>query len=94
MTERKDLLALAYYKKAVFTGSDSGLRYRIALEKEKDAEGNVSSQYLRVWAWPEPFAFSKTPDEQKVQADFPFSEEGLGQIAAWISARPNVSEKP
>lgn len=34
--------------------------------------------------WPEPFARDKTPKEQKINRDFPFSEEGLDEAYRWI----------
>ena len=124
MIDRKDLLALAFYKRSAFTGSDKGLCYRIEkTEKEipqdpADSGGVVcggaaasasgadqapsgdapvkTETVLRVWAWPGPYAFAKTPDEAKAQLDLPFSEEGLQAAAAWLNSSPlsreNVSK--
>ena len=79
MTEKKTLFNLGYYKKdGVFTGSDAGMRYRVA----KDGEG------LKAWAWPEPFAFAETPDERKVTFEAELTDEGLQRIADWLNTRP------
>lgn len=86
MIERKTFLALAFYKKEVFTGSDAGMRYRI--EKTDIGTEEEPNVVLKATAWPEPFAFPATPDEKKVSETFPFSEEGLEQIAAWLNTRP------
>ncbi|MBQ1333132.1 MAG: hypothetical protein IIZ51_04365 [Lachnospiraceae bacterium] len=80
MTEKKTLFNVGYYKKGgVFTGSDAGMRYRVA----KTGDG-----VLTAWAWPEPFAFAETPDERKVTFEAELSDEGLEQIAAWLNTRP------
>lgn len=81
MIERKTFLALNFYKKEPFTGSYKGMRYRIA---RTEGEGGAS---LTAVCWPEPFNYEKTPEEQKIQADFPFSEEGLVRIADWLNER-------
>ena len=79
MTDKKTLFNLGYYKKGgVFTGSDAGMRYRVA----KTDDG------LTAWAWPEPFAFAETPEERKVTFGAALSDEGLEQIAAWLNTRP------
>ena len=69
MTGKKTLFNVGYYKKGgVFTGSDAGMRYRVA----KTGDG-----VLTAWAWPEPFAFAETPDERKVTFEAELSDEGL-----------------
>lgn len=81
MIERIDLFHLPFYKKEAFTGSDRGLRFWIGRVQK---EGQEKDPVLRVTVWPEPFALKATPEEQKVNRDFPFSEEGLDQAYAWI----------
>ena len=80
MTGKKTLFNVGYYKKGgAFTGSDAGMRYRVA----KTGDG-----VLTAWAWPEPFAFAETPDERKVTFEAELSDEGLERIAAWLNTRP------
>lgn len=85
MVERMDLFHLPFYKKEAFTGSDRGVRFWIGKTQipwagEEDAEDTV----LRTIVWPEPFALQATPEEQKREKSFPFSEEGLDEAYAWI----------
>ena len=53
---KKDLLPLSFLQKSPYTGSFQGIRYRI----EKQEEGEEKS--LLVYTWPEPYAFSHTPE--------------------------------
>lgn len=85
MIERIDLFHLPFYKKEAFTGSDRGLRFWIGrLESPAKEQDKENSPVLRVTVWPEPFSLKATPEEQKVNRDFPFSEEGLDQAYEWI----------
>lgn len=81
MIKREDILSLEYLKKTEYTGSHEGMRYR--LESISDESGNA----LKVTVWPEPFNFIKTPDEQKVSANFKFSEDGIVDAIAWMNDR-------
>ncbi len=79
---RDDIFHFEYFDYGErFHGSYRGMRYAIArepLEKvvqkspEEKAEGSI-----RLSVWPEPFAFDKTPPEQIIHEDFPYSEEGV-----------------
>ena len=40
---------------------------------------------LSVFLYPEPWSFERTPDEEKEQKDFPFSQEGLDAAIDWIN---------
>lgn len=85
MITREELLAFEFYKKKPFKGSDKGIRYMIT-KREEDI--------LTAYIWPEPFSFEATPDEQKIQCDFPFSEEGLCCAMDWINnSRNQVLER-
>ncbi len=83
MIERIDLFHLPFYKKEAFTGSDRGLRFWIG-RIEAGGEDKEKVPLLRAIVWPEPFALHATPEEQKVNKDFTFSEEGLDQVYGWI----------
>ncbi len=84
MVKPYDLLHIAFYEKSPFTGSVSGFRYRIEKSVVADEEGNETKR-LKVFIYPEPFEFTKTPDEKKQFRYFPFSEDGLKDIAGWLS---------
>ena len=73
-------------KKTEFTGCHQGMRYR--LEGAAGAEGE---KLLRCTVWPEPFAFSRTPEEKKEAAEFPFGEDGVAEAVCWMNRM--LSEK-
>ena len=81
--DKKDLLPLSFLKKSPYTGSFQGIRYRI----EKQEEGECKS--LLVYTWPEPYAFSHTPEEEKEKKSFSFSEKGLEEIRMYLSSLGN-----
>lgn len=86
MVERKELLALDFYKSRPFKGSDTGIRYMVKKEKTKSSEEDgEEKEMLRAYIWPEPFCFEVTQEELKHFQDFPFSEEGLCQAIEWIN---------
>ena len=80
---KKDLLPLSFLQKSPYTGSFRGIRYRI----EKQEEGEEKS--LLVYTWPEPYAFSHTPEVEKEKKSFPFSEKGLEEIRLYLSSLGN-----
>ena len=80
---KKDLLPLSFLQKSPYTGSFQGIRYRI----EKQEEGEC--KLLLVYTWPEPYAFSHTPEEEKEKKSFPFSEVGLEEIRLYLSSLGN-----
>ena len=59
MIERKDVMPVNFLKKENFTGSDTGMRYR--MEKASKEEETV----LKVTVWPEPYGYDATPPEHK-----------------------------
>lgn len=75
MLKRSDLLALNFYKKEAFTGSLTGMRYRVA----KDGDDLIAT------VWPEPFSYDNTSDDKKQSEHFPYSEEGLNAIVEWLN---------
>lgn len=76
MLKREDVLSLSYLKKTSFTGSCQGVRFLL----RRDEQG-----FLQVFAWPEPYAFDQTPEEQKISCQVEFSEEGIVQAVDWIN---------
>lgn len=81
MLTRNELLALNYYKKAVFTGSIGNMNYRIArIQPEEGAE-----PVFEVVIFPGPYCFDKTADTLKQSARFPFSEEGIQAVTEYLN---------
>ena len=88
MIRNEDILSLNYYTYGQpFTGSDTGMRYRVIMQKEEKSEDGtvIKEKGLIACVWPEPFSFEKTADEQKITKLFPFTEEGKEQAAAWMN---------
>jgi len=80
MITAEDILNMNFYKKEKFTGSYKGMRYLVKKEKD-DAENDI----FRATVWPGPYNFSTTPDDQKISATFPFTEEGRQQAVDWMN---------
>ena len=87
MIERKDILSLNFLKKLPFTGSYKGMRYRIS-----KMPGGKSDELLVV-IWAEPYSYDATPQEQKEEKCFPFSEEGIAQAVDWLNGRWEEEEE-
>jgi hypothetical protein len=68
-----------YYKKAVFTGSQKKMHFRILR-----TEGESGASFL-VETWPGPYNYETTPDEKKKSASFPFTNEALTDIADYLN---------
>ena len=85
MIERKRLLALDYYKKEHFSGSDAGrsMRYRI----ERIVPGEDAEPLFRATVWPEPYSYEATDPSLFITHEEPFSEEGLCAIADWMNTQ-------
>ena len=73
-------VSLNFIKKEIFTGSDSGMRYR--LESRGDE--------MLVWAWPEPYNFLKTDEALKVSETFPMTMEGRDEAVEWLNNQRQV----
>lgn len=79
MLTREDFLSLNFVKKEDFTGSHKGMRFMLHQETVEE------EKKLKVYLWSEPFGFEATPDEQKIDRLFEFSEEGLRQAIDWMN---------
>ena len=72
---------LEYYRyDKPFTGSSAGKRYRILHCKEED-----STEMLKVWIWPEPFAFEHTEEESMQIRTFAYSQDGYEQMLSYLN---------
>ena len=91
MITRKDVMPVNFLKKEKFTGSDTGMRYRMEMTKrevpkEDGADGEtVEETVLTVTSWPEPYGYDATPEEEKTREEFPFSEEGKLAAVDWLN---------
>lgn len=91
MIERRDILSIAYLKKAVFTGSYEGMRFRFAavmreLPGVEEGETGSGKQVLEITAWEGPYAYDATLEEKKQRRDFEFSEEGICEGIRFLNA--------
>ncbi|MBO4281236.1 MAG: hypothetical protein J5872_05315 [Lachnospiraceae bacterium] len=83
MVRRIDLMAIKYYEKEPLTGSLQGMRYRIRLTKNEETE----EKSLEVVLYPDRWCFEKTEDSLKQVYHFPYTEEGLTEIAGFLNAQ-------
>ena len=58
MIKRKDLLALSFYEKSPFTGSEGPMNYRVEKITQKTADGDGEEKLLQATIWPGPLCFS------------------------------------
>ena len=83
MIEQSQLLSINYYKKGKpFTGSDTGMRYRIA--KDPSPYEEEESCFL-VSVWPEPYCYEDTPKEEIIDKYIPYTPEDFAGIAAYLN---------
>ncbi len=83
MILRESLYVLDYYKKNTFMGSDKAMYYRVYRVNEGDGD---NPQYkLTAVTWRGPYIFDKTPEEEKCYKAFPYSEEGMEKLVAWLN---------
>lgn len=93
--DAKDLFNINFYKSSPFYGSFQGMNYRVikyapandadAQNESNNMNGNHDTECLRVSTWPGPYIYDVTPDDQKIHADFPFSNEGLVQVVEYLN---------
>lgn len=80
---------LHYFKsKNEYSGAHFGMRYHFKPAKRKltKEDGTEEEQsYLLGVIWPDPWAEEKTDPALRIEREFPFSDEGLAQAAAWLA---------
>ncbi len=86
MIEQKELLSIRYYAKGKpFTGSDSGIRYRIAkISVEGEEEGKKEELFL-VSVWPEPYCYEKADRKSMIERTFPYGKESFESLADYLN---------
>lgn len=90
VVKSEDLYLLSHYEYGeAFYGSVSGMNYRVNRNPMKfvkfekaEVKNNAT---LIAYIWPGPKNFVSTDEEKIYQKEFPYSEEGKDQMAAWIS---------
>lgn len=81
-----EVLNLNYYKKTSYTGWTEDMRFLIRREAPEEGE-----PFFHVFAWQGPFIFDLVEDSKKIDASFPFTEEGKAQAVDWLNRQ--LSEK-
>lgn len=83
MIRAEEFNHLNYIKKEELTGSDAGMRYM--LKKKGDV--------ILVTAWPEPYCYAKTPEEQKITTEVPLTKDGVEMARNWLNEQHNKMKK-
>lgn len=90
VVESKDLYLLEHYEYGeAFYGSVGGMNYRVNRNPMKhvkfaSAEEKMNATLI-AYVWAGPKCFAKTPPEKIISKEFPYSDEGKEELAAWIS---------
>lgn len=82
MIDRDNFVNINILKKETFTGSFNGMRYRL---KKEVTEGEEPVTSLLVTIWPQPFNFTSTDDNLKVNKEFEFTKEAIKEAADWLN---------
>ncbi len=69
-------LSINFIKKEPYAGSYRGMRFTFA------STGEAIDAIL----YPEPWCLEATPKEDRIQKQFPLSEDGLSDAVAWADA--------
>jgi len=75
MIEKDDILSVSFLKKQNFTGSYRGMRYILMHEEDR----------IRAVVWPQPMSYALSAEEDRLTADFDFSEEGRLAAIDWLN---------
>lgn len=74
--EKENFNILNFVKKDDYTGSYSGMRYLIR---------SVSKEEMKVFIWPEPYAFAKTDKELISEKTFPLNGDGVEEARVYLN---------
>ena len=86
MIASADLLSFNYYTYGEpFTGSFSGMRYRLSRESAQADAGEAAYEFEAA-AWPEPYAEACTDPDLIIRRRFAFTEAGKEEAVAWLNA--------
>ena len=81
-----DVIPLLHYfkEKNEYSGAHFGMRYHFTMKKKKQGDTEEEITLLCGTIWPEPWAKEYTDPARILKKDFPFSDEGRNQAAAWL----------
>ncbi len=79
MIIRSDLLALTFYEREAFTGSDGNMNFHIKRVKSDDSDD------FSVTIWPGPYAMPQTDPAKFTVHTEPYTEEGLCAAVDWMN---------
>ncbi len=83
MIDKNQILSFNHYKKGkAYTGSHTGMRYRIVKHK---AETEDDIDKFLVETWPEPFCYEVTEKDKITAQHFPFTEEGYEDMLRYLN---------
>ena len=77
----KEKVSIKFIKKEPFTGSDSGMRFRLA---------NNGNDEILATVWPEPYSYYSTDDSLKTNKTFPLNEEGRDLAVNWLNEQHSL----
>ena len=75
MIKAEEFNYLNYIKKEELVGSDTGMRYML----------KKSGESIVVTIWPEPYCYSKTPEDKKICKEVPLTKEGVEEARIWMN---------
>ena len=92
MLTPRDILSFNFYTYGEpFTGSLSGKRYRIKMEKEETGKDEndkpVYRKYFTVAVWPEPYCYEATDDALIERTEYSFDEKGYEEVLGYLNDR-------
>lgn len=98
MITTEDVLNMNFYKKEKFTGSYKGMRYLLKKDTVEIPSDNPDTPaetktIFRCYAWPGPYNFVTTPEEQKVMATFAFTVDGKQEAVDWLNEQWNIHDE-
>lgn len=71
----KGMFSLELIKKERYAGSHGGMRYMLQMEDSR----------MKATVYPEPYCWEATPEEQKQSEIFAYTQEGVGEMVAWLN---------
>lgn len=71
----KGMFSLELIKKERYAGSHGGMRYMLQMEDGR----------MKATVYPEPYCWEATPEEQKQSETFAYTQEGVGEMVAWLN---------
>lgn len=83
MIKIKGTISVALLKKEVFTGSDDHMAKRFLLRQSKNEQEET---VIEAVAWKGPYIYEKSPKEEMLKKEFPFTAEGIDLAVDWLNS--------